>query len=155
VSNTITIDVPFGNPVGSAVSSGTGAASPMNSPGLKQEEMLVSPNGEYAAAMHSDGNFVIYAEGREIWSTKTQGKGRAPYRLAVQPDGNLVIYGSSDQDVSLGSFGVCRAGSACIATWFTGPRGGVAPYSLKMQDDGNLVLYDGTSRAVWASWTQR
>ena len=75
--------------------------------------------------------------------------------LAVQPDGNLVIYGSSANDVSLGS-GVCTANSACIATWATGTQGrGSAPYTLKMQDDGNLVLYDSTSRAVWASGTQR
>ncbi|MCC6859562.1 MAG: VCBS repeat-containing protein [Bryobacterales bacterium] len=153
-SNTVSIEVRLGNPVGSAVSSGTGAASPFNSPGLAQNEMLVSPNGKYAAVMHSDGNFVIYAQGSAIWSTQTQGKGRAPYRLAVQPDGNLLIYGSSETDVNLPGFGVCNANSACIAIWSTRPLGGQAPYTLKMQDDGNLVMYDGASRAVWASWTQ-
>ena len=153
-SNTISIDIPLGSPVGSSVSSGTGAASPFSSPGLAQEQMLVSPNGKYAAAMHSDGNFVIYAESREIWSTKTKGQGRAPYRLAVQPDGNLLIYGSSASDVNLPGFGVCAANSACIATWSTRPLGGSGPYTMKMQDDGNLVMYDGASTAVWASWTQ-
>jgi len=73
----------------------------------------------------------------------------------VQPDGNLVISGSSANDVSLGGYGVCHANSACMATWATGLPGGSAPYTLKMQDDGNLVLYDSTSRAVWASNTQR
>jgi len=97
---------------------------------------------------------VIYAQGSAIWSTQTQGKGRAPYRLAVQPDGNLLIYGSSETDVNLPGFGVCNANSACIAIWSTRPLGGQAPYTLKMQDDGNLVMYDGASRAVWASWTQ-
>ena len=76
--------------------------------------------------------------------------------LAVQPDGNLVIYGSSATDVSLPGYGVCSANWACIATWGSGTQGsGSAPYTLKMQDDGNLVLYDSTSRAVWASGTQR
>jgi hypothetical protein len=154
-SNTIRINVTLGRAVGSSVSSGNGAASPFESPGFAQGELLLSQNSKYAAAMQSDGNFVIYAEGVAIWSTQTQNRQRAPYRLAVQPDGNLVIYGSSDQDVSLGGYGVCPAGSACVATWFTGPRGGSAPYTLTMQDDGNLVMYDSTSRAVWASGTQR
>jgi hypothetical protein len=142
-------------PGGDTISSGTGAASPFSSAGLQQDEKLVSPNRKYEARMQSDGNFVIYEEGSAIWSTQTQYRERAPYRLAVQPDGNLVIYGSPDQDVSLGGFGTCRAGSACIATWSSGPRGGSAPYTLKMQDDGNLVLYDSTSRAVWFTGTQR
>src|SRR5262249_9174887 len=101
-------------------------------------------------------NFVIFDQGSAIWATQTQGIGRPPYRLAVQPDGNLVIYGSSANDVNLPGWGVCHANSACIGTWATGTYGrGRAPYTLKMQDDGNLVLYDSTSRAVWASGTQR
>jgi hypothetical protein len=142
-------------PSGDTVSSGTGAASPLASAGLEQDQKLISPNRKFEARMQSDGNFVIYEDGNAIWSTQTQYKERAPYRLAVQPDGNLVIYGSRETDVSLGGFGVCRAGSACIATWSSGTGGGSAPYTLKMQDDGNLVLYDSTTRPVWASWTQR
>jgi hypothetical protein len=142
-------------PSGDAISSGTGSASPFASAGLDQDQKLISPNRTYEARMQSDGNFVIYEAGSAIWSTQTQFKERAPYRLAVQPDGNLVVYGSPASDVSLGGFGVCRAGSACIATWSTGAASGSAAYTLKMQDDGNLVLYDSASRAVWASWTQR
>ena len=154
-SNTITIKVSLGISVGPSVSSGTGSVSPFTNPGLAEKQLLLSPNSRYAAVMQTDGNFVIYESGSAIWSTQTQNSERSPYRLAVQPDGNLVIYGSSDKDVSLGGFGVCRAGSPCIATWSTGPRGGSAPYTLQMQDDGNLVMYDSTSRAVWASGTQR
>jgi hypothetical protein len=138
-----------------AISSGTGAASPFSGPGLAQGQEIDSPNGRFRALMQTDGNFVIYDQGSAIWATGTQGTGLAPYRLAVQPDGNLVIYGSSANDVSLPGFGVCKANSACIATWATGTGGGSAPYTLKMQDDGNLVLYDSTSSAVWASGTQR
>lgn len=140
---------------GSAVSSGTGAASPFDSPGLAQTEMLVSPNGKYEARMQIDGNFVIYADGAPIWATGTVGRADAPYRLAMQPDGNLALYGSSKADVSLSGFGVCRAKSPCIAIWSTGPRGGTAPYSLEMQDDGNFVMYDSARRPVWASETRR
>jgi hypothetical protein len=150
-SNLITIEVV----VKDSTSSGTGAASPFESPGLAQNQLLRSPNKKYEARMQSDGNFVIYGEGKAIWSTQTQGRQQAPYRLAVQPDGNLMIYGSSSQDVTLPGFGVCRAGSPCIATWSTGKRGGTAPYTLKMQDDGNLVMYDSANRAVWNSGTQR
>jgi hypothetical protein len=139
-----------------SISTGTGAASPFSSAGLAQGQEMDSPNGRFRATMQTDGNFVIYDRGSAIWATGTQGTGRPPYRLAVQPDGNLVIYGSSANDVSLGGYGVCTANSACIATWATGTQGsGSAPYTLKMQDDGNLVLYDSTSRAVWASNTQR
>ena len=154
-SSTITIAVILGTSVGPSVSSGTGAASPFNSPGLAQGEMLVSPNGKYVAAMQNDGNFVIYADGKPIWATQTQGRQSSPYRLAVQTDGNLAIYGSSSQDVSLPGFGVCSASSPCIAIWSSGPRGGSAPYTLKMQDDGNLVMYDSMSLPVWYSGTQR
>jgi hypothetical protein len=139
-----------------SISSGTGAASPFSSPGLAQGQEMDSPNGRFRATMQTDGNFVIYDQGSAIWATGTQARGLPPYRLAVQPDGNLVIYGSSANDVSLGGYGVCHANSACIATWASGTQGsGSAPYTLKMQDDGNLVLYDSTSRAVWASNTQR
>jgi hypothetical protein len=92
-----------------STSSGTGTACPFQSPGMAQNQMLISPNRMYEARMRSDGNFVIY--------------------------------GSSSQDLTLGVFRVCRAGSACIATWSTEVRGGTAPYTLKMQDDSNLVLY--------------
>jgi hypothetical protein len=144
---------------GPEVSSGSGAASPFDSPGLTQNVMLVSPNGKYEARMQSDGNFVIYQEDTPIWNTNTVGSADAPYRLAMQPDGNLVVYGSSKADVTLSGFGVCSANSPCIAIWATGSRGGrsygTGPYTLRMQDDGNLVMYDSTGLALWASGTQR
>ncbi len=140
--------------VGDRISSGTGAASPFESPGLLQGQQLVSPNGKFQATMQADGNFVIYTEKRPIWATNTQGRENPPYRLAMQPDGNLVVYGSPDKDVTL-SGGVCGPKSACIAIWNTGQRSGTAPFTLTMQDDGNLVVYDNSNRAVWASGTNR
>jgi hypothetical protein len=137
------------------ISSGSGAVSPFASAGLSEGQELVSPSGKFRAAMQTDGNFVIYEGTRAIWVTGTNGKALAPYRLAMQTDGNLVVYGSSNQDVSLGAFGVCRAGAVCNAVWASGPRNGTAPFTLIMQDDGNLVVYDDTNRAVWVSNTQR
>lgn len=143
--------------VGPAVSSGTGAASPFSSPGLAQNQMLVSNNRKYNAVMQADGNFVIYAQGTPIWATQTNGRGIPPYRLAMQPDGNLVLYGSSKEDVNIPGFGVCKRGNPCISIWAKPQGGGTAnaPYSLEMQDDGNLVIYDRTHRPVWASGTER
>jgi hypothetical protein len=147
------------NNAGSAVSSGSGAPSPFESPGLMQYQMLVSPNGKYQAKMQTDGNFVIYEENTPIWNTNTVGKAEEPYRLAMQPDGNLVVYGSSKADVFLPGLWVCRANSPCLPIWSTGPRGGrsygTGPYTLQMQDDGNLVLVDSTGLPLWASGTQR
>ena len=115
--------------------------------------------GIYQAIMQSDGNFVVYEDDTPIWNTNTVGGADAPYRLAMQPDGNLVVYGSSKADVSLSGFGVCSAGTPCIAVWSTGPRGGrsagTGPYTLRMQDDGNLVMYDSTGLPLWSSGTQR
>ena len=106
-------------------------ANSANRLGAERDSAL--PQLEVRGGHASDGNFVIYESGEPIWATQTQYKGRSLYRLAVQPDGNLAIYGSSGQDVSLGAFGVSRAGSACVATWSAGLRGGSAPYTLKMQ----------------------
>jgi hypothetical protein len=143
----------------SGISSGTGAASPFSSPGMAVGRALVSSDGRFRATMQHDGNFVVYDGTHPIWATQTDGKKRAPYRLAIQPDGNVVVYGSSDKDVTVSGFGVCRAASPCIAMWATGPRGGkssgTGPYTLTMQDDGNLVLYDSTGLPLWASGTQR
>ena len=55
-----------------------------------------------------------------IWSSKSAGKGKAPYRLVVQQDGNVVIYDVTN-----------------AATWASNTHGkGKAPHTLLMQDDG-------------------
>jgi hypothetical protein len=97
---------------------------------LQPGQALWSPNGSHEAAMQTDGNFVVYAPGRAIWSS---GTARHPgARLAMQRDGNLVIYAANGK-----------------ALWNTGTR----PSSndvLIMQDDGNLVVYSA-GRALWSS----
>jgi hypothetical protein len=82
---------------------------------------------------------VVYftSGGYSIWSSKSGGKGKAPYRLAMQTDGNLVIYDSVNSPV-----------------WNTNTfNQGTGPYSLIMQDDCNLVIYDTTNAALWSSKT--
>ncbi len=50
--------------------------------------------GGRTAAMQTDGNFVVYAAGRQpVWASGTNGNGGAT--LAVQNDGNVVLYAGS------------------------------------------------------------
>ncbi|MCI2958593.1 hypothetical protein MN032_12895 [Agromyces atrinae] len=90
---------------------------------------LESGNGRYRAVMQTDGNLVVYDNGRAIWANDRRG---ANASLTMQGDGNLVSY---------------AGGRAIWATGTTG-RGAVR---LVMQNDGNLVLYTASGQAVWAS----
>jgi hypothetical protein len=105
---------------------------------LNQSEKLISKNGKYQAEMQADGNFVIYAPNRvAIWSSGTNGRGTAPYKLVMQADGNLVIYGANG------------------FVWNSGTQGSAAPYRLVMQDDANLCIYDSKNNFVWNSGSYR
>ncbi|SDJ04586.1 D-mannose binding lectin [Frankineae bacterium MT45] len=88
---------------------------------------LLSPNHAYRATMQTDGNFVVYAGSKALWSTRTAGTSTS---LAMQADGNLVIY------------------NAGRAIWSTATAGSAA--TLTLQNDGNLVV-SGSGRALW-SW---
>lgn len=89
-------------------------------------ERLVSANGQFQAAVQSDGNFVVYGPGGARWQAGTRGSGP---ELAVQSDGNVVLYGSGRPQ------------------WWTGTSGSGA--RLVMQSDGNLVVYLN-NRAAWS-----
>lgn len=84
-------------------------------------------DGPYVAALQTDGNFVVYDNGRAVFATNTGGTPNA--RLAIQADGNLVLYGPSGP------------------RWQLGTSGGAGV--LALQPDGNLVVYAG-GRAVWS-----
>lgn len=84
-------------------------------------------NGPFVAALQSDANFVVYANGSAVFSTGTRGGSDAT--LAMQTDGNLVLY------------------SGGRALWQTGTRGSGS--RLALQSDGNLVLYTDAG-AVWS-----
>ena len=53
-------------------------------------QALVSQSGAYRAIMQDDGNLVIYAPGKPVWSSGTALTGGQS--LVMQNDGNLVIY---------------------------------------------------------------
>lgn len=108
---------------------------------IPDEFALVSKSRQYAAVVQSDGNLVLYKypENKALWSSKTYGKGAAPFTLRLQNDGNLVLYDGRK-----------------IATWSSGTMGkGKPPYKLIMQDDGDLLLRDGNNQLFWGTWTKQ
>jgi cell wall-associated NlpC family hydrolase len=92
-------------------------------------DILYSPSHAYRLVMQGDGNLVLYAGGKALWSSKTNGHNGA--NAVMQGDGNLVVY---------------RAGKALWSSKTNGHSGAI----LDMQDDGNLVIY-WQGRALWAS----
>ena len=108
---------------------------------IPDEFSLVSRNGLFDARVQTDGNLVIYKhpEGKAVWSSKTYGKGAAPYNLSMQNDGNLVLYDGRR-----------------FVIWASNTMGkGEMPYRLIMQDNGNLVMKDGKNLMFWASSTRQ
>lgn len=102
---------------------------------------LVSKNGLFEARIQMDGNFVVYKhpEKKVLWTSKTYGKGVAPYTLRLQNDGNLVVYDGRNSVI-----------------WASATNGkGQAPYKLVMLDDGNLTLRDSKELIFWGSWTKQ
>lgn len=107
---------------------------------LAANQFIRSSDQRYTAIMQTDGNFVVYDNGKAIWSSGTNGKA-AGGRVAMQADGNVVVYDA--------------AGSA---KWDSGSWGsGVnRDFTLVMQTDGNLVAYDNQNgEAVWSSQGHR
>lgn len=97
--------------------------------GLVEGELLISNNGQFTAALQTDGNFVVYKGSTALWATYTNNNA-GTLHLVVQSDGNLVIYTAEN--------------SAIWATYTFDSN-----VFLVMQDDGNLVLYNGNSQALW------
>lgn len=104
---------------------------------------LASTSGRFIAIFQTDGNFVLYDNGRPIWASGTNGRGAT--RLTLQNDGNIVIYNARTQPLWSSN------------TW--GIYNSTNQNTLVMQNDGNLVLYQGgvnfLGRAIWATGTNR
>lgn len=100
---------------------------------LQAGQELVSTGGQYALAMQTDGNLVIYGNGCVLWASGTAGSGSND-DLSMQGDGNLVIYTAAGK-----------------AVWASGTTGSGTANYLNMQADGNLVVYTSTAKPVWAS----
>jgi hypothetical protein len=94
---------------------------------------LTSSDGRFTLILQaSDGNMVIYQQGRAIWAIGA----RNDDFLVNQGDGNVVLYRT-------------HAGPV----WSTGTAGH-GRSTLVMQSDGNLVLYRGSDgRPIWSSGT--
>jgi hypothetical protein len=107
----------------------------------------MSKNKNYFAVVENTGDLAIYVSSHfckenKIWSTKTEGKGKAPYQLGVQNDGDVVLYDGT-----------------MTALWKLPLPGhvnrGTGPYTLFMDDDGNLIFFDGHCHQLWESATAR
>lgn len=96
---------------------------------------LVSANGHVTLAMQTDGNLVIYCEGKGVlWQTGTNGHSIGG--LSFQGDGNLVLYDQSEKPI-----------------WYSGTHGTDAN-KLVILNNGNLVLYGmGVRHVYWQSNT--
>jgi LysM repeat protein len=99
---------------------------------LIKGDSITSSNGAYTLTLQDDGNLVLAARGKAIWSTGTNGQNVV--RAEVQPDGNFVLY-TSDKPV-----------------WATNTKG-KKDVRLVLQDDRNLVLY-AASGPAWSSKTE-
>ena len=99
--------------------------------GLVAGESVSSCDGHHVFVQQSDGNLVLYHDGRPTWASHTEGSNAT--HVVMQGDGNLVIYG--------------RTG----ALWASHTEGRVGG-RLAVQDDGNVVIYVG-STPVWATGT--
>lgn len=104
---------------------------------MNEGEYLRANNGQHKFVIQGDGNLVLYSGKKAIWSSKTSGKGKYPFKLKMQNDGNLVVYGMGK------------------AVWSTRTnRKGRGPFRLVMQSDRNVVLYDSLGRALWSTKSQ-
>lgn len=84
--------------------------------------------------MRTDGNLVLYWEGRALWASGTAEHPGAV--LDMQADGNLVIYHGQR------------------AIWTSGTdRGGNGRYYLSVQDNGNAVIRSPAAKSIWATGT--
>jgi hypothetical protein len=93
---------------------------------------LLSPDGESALTLQTDGNMVLYSNFKAVWNTVTFN--RTPNRLEMGTDGNLKIYFSDG------------------STWASNTAGHPGAY-LKLQTDGNLVIYDTNGTPLWNTVT--
>ena len=95
-------------------------------------EPLKSCDGRTQFSFQSDGNLVIYQEGRAVWSSSTfTANGHALF----QADGNLVIYDQYHNPL-----------------WSSETSGYVGA-TLHVQNDGNVVIYNG-AQALWNADTR-
>ncbi len=134
-------------------------------------------------AMQTDGNLVLYKDGRAQYSTRTNGKSVAG--LAMQDDGNVVLYATDGtvlknfdsypqdalgagqtllpgEQLPLSTGGtrlvMQRDGNLVLRThgravFSTGTQGNPGAAAIQ-QSDGNLVVYAATGKALFSTGTR-
>ncbi|MFF0866556.1 hypothetical protein ACFYUV_32700 [Nonomuraea sp. NPDC003560] len=103
----------------------------------------VCQTGAAKLIMQSDGNLVLYNNGRAVWAANTTETLTKPsgYRAEFQTDGNFVVYAYNPPIVRWAS-----------NTWST--CSGSAVCELVIQADGNVVIYNmsNSNKVVWDAW---
>lgn len=94
-----------------------------------------SPNRTTRLDWQTDGNLVVYVDGRAKWASWTDKRG---YFLANQEDGNLVVYTYNGEFQPI----------------FESHTNGYPTAELVVQDDGNVVMY-WNRNAIWHTNTYR
>ena len=147
---------------------------------MKPGNVLQSLDGRYQMRYQTDGNLVVYNQGRAVWQSKTAGKPAGV--AALQGDGRLVVKGpdnavlwqtsdsgyTGDSRLEITDTGVLAlywgdgvrwasrldarmlAGQALLPRWEL--RSPNNDFLLRYQADGNLVLYY-QGRAIWNAGT--
>lgn len=96
---------------------------------MRRGQQLISKNGRAKLIFQTDGNLVLYGDGRRLWDAGSTGRGTM---VALQTDGSLVVY---------------QGGTAI---WNENhPDSDI----LAVQDDGNMVLYNRARRPLWSTTT--
>jgi hypothetical protein len=100
---------------------------------LHSNEGLKSKNGRVQVLLQTDGNCVLYGDGKPLWWT---GVRPGVNQAVMQIDGNFVLY---------------KPGEGAV--WASDTAGHPGGY-LFLQDDANFVLYWGVGgSALWSSQT--
>lgn len=103
--------------------------------GLLVGQSIRSADGRFTIVLQTDGNLVLYANGRiPLWASNTAGHPEV-WDVVMQGDGNLVIYDTHQRPL-----------------WASNTSGQPGAH-LIAQNDGNLVIYDSANRPLWASNT--
>lgn len=105
---------------------------------LGTQDILVSNNGLFFAALQPDGNLCVYrgtGPGDNLgllWSSRTSAGPIGQYFLAMQGDGNLCVYKGTGPQDNKGYF------------WGSQSSRQAGEYFVVLQDDGNFCIYKGT-----------
>jgi hypothetical protein len=95
------------------------------------------------ATILDDGNFVLYRNGRPVWSSNTSGNGSG-CKLIMQDDGNLVLYTAGGQPIWSSETHPYFGGVKFTTRDWKPVRLGIDPVE-------GLILLSATGRTAWKS----